>query len=217
LWLLLPVLAATVLGVGYVLIALRREPEFYRVTRAALQNETVRATAAAEFTAQTEELATAVETRADWTVEFTEQQINAWLMQEYSRRANERSRSLVRNPLVDLEPGRFRIGAQVDAEQFSGLVSLDVAPHLEADETLVLDVNSIRVGDLPIPASRLIAEVSRHIDQSDWRVTIETEPSLRVVIPLRELGRSARKLKLTKVDLQVDRITLGGEAPEGER
>lgn len=211
LWLLLPVLAMTVFGVGYLLLAIRREPQFYRESRAALQDAGVRKVAVEEFTSRTEELAAATRQPAEWRIEFTERQINAWLLEELPKHMRPRDQELLREPLVDLQPNLIRLGAKVTTAQYEGLLSLDVQPTVLEDESLSLVVTSIRAGDLPIPAGRLIGEALRYVDESRLNVEIETEPELKITIPLRKLIRGSPRPRLAGMDVGTDVLAIRGQ------
>ncbi|MFV0444375.1 MAG: DUF2140 family protein [Planctomycetaceae bacterium] len=211
LWLLLPVLVVTLFGVGYLLVAIRREPEFYRESRAALADVAVREAAVEEFTQRTEELSVVVQRPQEWRIEFTEQQINAWLLQELPKHMSAKDRKTLQEPLVDLQPGLVQIGAKVALPQYTGVLSLDIQPTILEDESLQLTVKAIRAGDLPIPASRLLTEAMQYVDQSKLPVEIETEPEFQITIPLQKVIRQSSQLKLIGVDLEADRLALRGQ------
>lgn len=211
LWLLLPVLCATLFGVGYLLVALRREPEFYRRSAAALQDAPRRRQAAAEFSARAEEFAVAAEEERAWQIEFTEQQVNAWLWEELPRRLSPHERAVLSQPLVEFGDGSLRLGARVDSDQYRGVLSVELRPRVETEGRLVLDIASIRAGDLPIPAHRWIAEAAHQIEQSDWPVQLEQEPQLRLVVDLRELGAEWSPLRRAQLRITPELFTLLGE------
>ncbi|MCA9054252.1 MAG: hypothetical protein KDA75_10470 [Planctomycetaceae bacterium] len=213
LWLLLPLLCATMLGVGYLLVALKREPEFYRQSRAALEDREVRQAAVAAFETQAAELEVVSKSADEWRIEFSEQQINAWLWEEFPRW--QPRVPAVHEPLVDLTEQSLHLGAQVELPQYRGIVSVQIRPTVAPGPTLVIDVDDIRAGDLPIPAARWIEQARAEIERQQWPVRIEEEPTLKIVVDLTEIDSPWSRLPLTAIEIGEEQLTLiGGEPAE---
>jgi hypothetical protein len=209
-WVLLAILCVAVLGVGYVLVALKQEPEFYRISRTRLADPAVRTAAVEEFTAQAEELEQAVTREAAWRVEFTEDQINAWLLDELPRRIRERDRRFVQDPLVDLSAGTVQIGARIDAPDYRGVVSVAVKPTIEPDSKLLVEIEAIRAGQLTIPAIRWLGQFRKQLEESGWPVEIVSESPLQLRVDLRAIGPAWKALDVAELSIENDKLALAG-------
>ncbi|MEZ6067420.1 MAG: hypothetical protein R3B90_17325 [Planctomycetaceae bacterium] len=81
-WLFLAIVVLVVLGVGFVLVSLKRVPTFYTQAREQLSDPQVLEVSATEFETQAKEVQQAIESHTAWEQAFTEQQINAWLIKQ---------------------------------------------------------------------------------------------------------------------------------------
>ena len=166
--------------------------------------------AATEFKTQAAELETTTRSKEPWELIFTEQQINAWLIDELPR--HQSGSPGVSDPLVDLTTGVVRVGARANAPQFRGLVSVEIRPSIEEGSQLILEVDRIRAGELPIPAGRWIRDARRRIAENGWPVEIVEEPSLRIEVDLTQVAPPWNRMRLSTIAVAEGRITLRGEA-----
>lgn len=209
-WLLLSVLCLGVTFLGVLYFGLRQEPEFYRQSRAALADPAVRTAAIKELQAQTEQLQAAVENRAEWQLELTDRQINAWLQEEFTRQLRHDEPQFVRDPVVELQAGLVRIGATLDAAEFRGVLSIEIRPRLVEDSQLEFELGAVRAGLLPIPAARWIARFRDEINRSEWPLKIVNDAPLRVRLNWREIGSETRTLEITGLEVSDGRLRLTG-------
>ena len=208
-WLLLPLLIGTVLGVGYLRVALRKEPEFYRRATEQLADETARQAAVDEFERRAQSVAEAVKKKETWRETFTQTQLNAWLAEEYPRRAGRELPPGVSPPLLELDEGTIRIGSKVETDQYRGIVSVHLRATLEGDERIVLDVQSVRAGEVPIPAGRWISQIRKKVADAPG-VRLEETPHLRLIISVRDLHSSLADLDLTELTVSSEGIDIAG-------
>lgn len=212
-WLLLSCLCLATLGAGYVVVSLRQEPQFYQQKRAVLADPVRRAAAAEGFTTQATTLREAVAHQATWRVEFTEEQINAWLLEELPRHMDTAESRRIREPLVELAEGVVRVAARIELEEYRGVLSLEVRPRLEPGSQLILQLVSLKAGELPIPALRWMGRLQKHLMRTDWPVQIVRESPLEVQIDLPAVGRRWANVPLQELTVEPGRIALSGGAP----
>jgi hypothetical protein len=206
-------LAAIIGGGWYVWTSLQREPEFYAEARTRLADPVIREAARAEFEAEARDLVEAVESEQAWTIRFTEDEINAWLLGGLEGRTDIPEG--VSEPLIQFRDGVVEIGFRVDAEQVRGVVSLEAAPSIDDQSRLVIEVRSIRAGQLAIPSASLMAVVRDKLNAEDLPIEIETEPTPRLLIDLARAQEQEPRVTLRRVAVSDGAIEIAGEpAPE---
>lgn len=210
-WLFIPVLAATVVGVALVLWSLKSEPAYYREAREKLTNPVVRKAAAQQFQQKTEELLEAVRRDDTWTEEFTDEQINSWLIDELPQRTGGGFPSEFRDPLISFQQGTVQLGCRVQSDQFSGVVSIQAKPALLGGRELELEVTSIQAGSLPLPATRLLREVVKQLQGREVPIRWNgDESSNRLVLSLPQSAQELNEIAITELTITPGRLTLRG-------
>jgi len=157
----------------------------------------------------------------EWTIELTEEEINAWLAARLPRwAANQFPGSFldggVREAHVRIEPDRIRLGAMInhdgasnpsDAPKLS-LALLPVMEDVEGSRRLVLDLEEMAIGRLPVPTA-LGLEMIRdrldfdHDDLDELTALLEGQAA-----PVAIRSDSNRRLHLQSIDLAPGRLTL---------
>jgi hypothetical protein len=210
----LALLALVAVGLVFVLLRLRQEPEFYRRSRAELADPAVRTAAAETFQVRAEELHEAVEHDEPFRIEFTEQQINAWLLEELPRQRSYRRIAAVSDPLLELREGLVQLGARVESDGLHGIVSVEVRPRLAADGSLLLELGEVRAGEWSVPAERWLGGFRRQIEQRGWPVEIVSEDPLLVRVSVRRFGPAWRSLQIDAIEVSEGLLTLVGASDQ---
>jgi len=206
------VFAATIMGVVFVLWSLQREPGFYRDAKSKLDNSTYRQQQAAEFERRTEEMMHLSHIKPEWEQTFTQDQINACLMEGYGTKSSSRRKKDVSSPLLEFGDGVVRIGVELDTELYQGIISIETKPTLNEDRNLALEVTSIRVGSMPIPASSLlkmaVEEISRGEESIRWGGDANRDI---VIIKLPDPTHEFESSELTMFQVTNGELTLKGK------
>lgn len=164
---------AIVGGVAALMWAANQAPEFY-ASAAVPASPAVRHVAAREFAEQTAELVRELRYAPKWEQEFTQTQVNAWLMEELPRRYGNRIPRGVSDPRVQFDDGLVRIGFQLTSSTFAGIVSLDLRPTVPEPNRLAIAVESLSAGLLPLAPASFTDDVSKQLDryqvEHEWKV-----------------------------------------------
>lgn len=165
------VIVGAIVGLGW---AANQAPDFYESALAKKVPPAARHEAAREFAAQTAELVQELRYAPKWEQEFTQSQVNAWLAVELPRRYGDRVPRGVSDPRVQFAEGLVRIGFQLKASTFDGVVSLDLRPTVPEPNRLAIAVESLSAGLLPLAPGTFTDDVSKQLDQHDveheWQV-----------------------------------------------
>jgi len=212
-WLFLPLLAVAILGTAFVLWSLKHEPEFYSAARAQLKDPQVRKTAVVQFEARTGELIESIRAKKPWQQEFTQDQINSWLIDELPKRTNRSLPKEVRDPLMEFKPQTVRVGCYVDTEQYRGVVSIEAKPTLIDGRTLSLEVTSIQAGSLSVPAASLIQTAVEKLHAQNVPIEWAGDSEHNIVhITLPESVTELKGIELKGVTVSEGTLTLEGDA-----
>jgi hypothetical protein len=162
-------------GVALVLVLLvRHELEWY--TRAAVPPGPQREKNSEKFWAEFIELTHPSETEAKWYAQFTDDQINSFF-EEGLVQSGLDTRLLpegVRQPRVAIEPGRLRLAFRYGRGAWSSVISIDLGIWLAAREqnAVVIEVESLRAGALPIAAQSILQDVTNTIRQNNTNIEL---------------------------------------------
>ncbi len=209
-WLLIVALLAVILGLTLVLLALRKEPEFYRTARQQLADSKLQQAAAEEFQHQAEELAKSIEAKKPWQIQFSQQQINAWLIKESSQGRSPSWPSEIREPLVDLNDGLVRIGCRLEHSEYSGIVSLTLKPTLEPGNLLTLEVIQIQAGALPVPAHRLLKQLIEQAQAAGIAIVPHDDSSTAIQADLTEIFPELGNVRLQELTISQGLLSISG-------
>lgn len=164
---------AAAAGAGGLWWALFQSPEFYALTiEHERQADPVQRKAEAKrFVHRTMKLVDDIRNSDEWSQDFTEAEINAWLAEELHRKFGEWLPPGVTEPRVQIEAEAIHVGFQYDEPgQWSGIVSLRVLPWVSEPNLLALQIESIRAGLVPIPVDQIIASVAEQARSSGMQV-----------------------------------------------
>jgi hypothetical protein len=209
LWLVLPVLAAAIVGAAVVLTSLRVEPEFYREARRSIADEPTRRQAVQRFEEKTEQFARSLHDEEEWRHEFTQDEINAWLMDGLPE-SQVRLPQGVSEPLVQLGHETIQVGCRVETKQYRGVLSIAVRPTIDSDGDVVLTLQRVRAGELDVPARQLLDEVSRSLRKVALPIELERGEEERVVVDLDRAAPDWRNVALTSISVEDGRVTFRG-------
>lgn len=122
-----------------------------------------------------------------WQAVFTDDQINAWLVQQLPREFPNLLPPGVAEPRVIIEDGRVLVAARFKNQHIDTVVSFEVDAALtEHANVVAIRVNNLRAGMLPLPLDRFLRGISREAAKSDMEVRWDTEqndPIALVTIP----------------------------------
>lgn len=161
-------------GVGAVLgLLVRHEPGTHR--QAATEPGPARQHQAEACNAEFLRLADGLVNKRDWSARFTETMINSYLEEELfpSASGDKVLPEGVREPRVRIHPDHFRLSFRYGSGTWSTVVSIDLCAWLAAKEpnVVVLELQAMRAGSLPVSAQSLLERISEAARQQGLDVT----------------------------------------------
>ncbi len=122
-----------------------------------------------------------------WQAVFTDEQINAWLVQQLPREFPNLLPPGVEEPRIIIEDGRVLVAARYKNQHIDTVVSFEVKAALtEQANVLAIRVNNLRAGALPLPLDRFLRGISREAAKSQMEVRWDmdqSDPIALVTIP----------------------------------
>jgi hypothetical protein len=187
-----------VAGVLVVLVLLNWTPQFYE--QAALSPGEDRELESKQFLNRAGQLANDVRTQEQWEAVFSEDQINAWLAEEFAelaaRYASVESAGL-EAPRVSLGSGEVLIGITRRGRWLAFVVWARAQIWMAEPGKVAVRVRDLRVGALPFPISR-IRELAETIAQRsratiEWR-QVEGDPVALVNLDMHDALSNLRRI-----------------------
>ena len=163
----------------------REVPEFY--TRATRQLPTDLVAASQELQQDVEQLQDAASKLGSWNASFTEEQINAWLVQHLPHEFPKILPAGVAEPRIVIEDGRVLAAARYKNSRIDTVVSFELKVELtEHANLLAVRVEQLRAGSLPIPLQSFLRGITREAAKGDIAVVWDmddTGPVALVTVP----------------------------------
>ncbi|MCS6976579.1 MAG: hypothetical protein NZM31_06160 [Gemmatales bacterium] len=204
---LIVLLGAVVLTV--VVWLLSCEPELY--VQAEMPAGPDRVRLSQEFEKRAFDLFNEIQNEDDWEAEFTEQQINSWLAEDFVE--SNLARQLpeqISEPRVALRPGKLFLAFRYGGPDFNTVVSLEgkvwIAPR--EPNTLALEIESFKAGAIPLSPRFLQQELTEgarqnNIDVQWYRKDGHPVAVFRLQADRRDPGVQLRELELKDGALRV--------------
>lgn len=149
-------------GAGWLYWESRQVPDFYEAAVRQSQPipaEELRKTVA-RVTRETQEV---LERRPGdeqaWDLEITPEELNAWLVEELPGLIGSEWPEALKEPRVAFEENRVLVGAVVTVPAWQGVASLSLRPMLNPPRTVLLEIESFKIGKVSVPLERLVAEI----------------------------------------------------------
>lgn len=197
-------------GVGWLYWASRQVPDFYEEAVRQSQPvplETLRKTAA-RVTRQTQEvLEREPEDERGWDFEITPDELNAWLVEELPDLLGGEWPKELAEPRVAFEEDQILVGAVISVPAWQGVASLSFRPTIKPPRTLLLEIESLKVGKVPVPVDRLVAEVPQLLESPYLLKDVE---SGKYVLSVPLDSKKTESLRLETLDITPKRLRVTG-------
>jgi hypothetical protein len=156
-------------------------PDFYQQALDETPYPEVREQAARQFVQQTLQFVEDIRQSETWSEEFTQTQVNSWLDAHLHRYGRYVPKG-VSDPRVQFEAGLLQIGFRFANRSWEGVVSLELRPSVPAPNRLVLEIEAVRAGLLPIPLEDFKLRISREFAKegfaTEWQEDDDREALL---------------------------------------
>ena len=213
---LIVVVLAAGIGAGLWLL-FRHEPDFY--VRAAVPSGQQRTQWNDEFESKFfNSLLGGIVNLHDWGADFTQEQINSYLAQDYLTKHSTENPlpEGISEPRIVFEPDHLRLGFRYGVGPWNTVVSLKLRVWLVARElnTVALEVESLRAGALPISAESLLQRIADFVHRKDIDPIWYRRNGHPVLIVRFQADRTPQTFQLQRLDLEGGITHISGRSLE---
>src|SRR5262245_28363103 len=146
------------------------EPTFYRTALADTAPPEIRREQAKAFVQTTSDLVDGIRYEDSWSHEFSEEAVNGWLAEELPAKYGEWLPPEVAAPRVKFEKGKLLLAFQLRHGMWKGVVSGTVRPWVAGPNQLAIEIQSARIGLLPVPVDELLGDFVKHMNTAGLRM-----------------------------------------------
>jgi hypothetical protein len=169
-----------------------------------------------EFVTGFADLVTGVVNKRQWAAEFTQEQINSYLEEDFFKQS-DKERPLpegFNEPRVVLEEDRIRLAFRYGSGLWSTVISIDLRAWLVATEPnlVVLEFQGLHAGALPISSQWLLERVAEAARQRDIDPTWYRLNGHPVIVLRFQAERSEPTFQFQRLQLQEGKITIAGRS-----
>lgn len=187
-------------------------PEFY--TRATRQLPIDLVAASETLEHDVDELQNAASHLGSWYATFTEEQINAWLVQQFPKEFPKILPKGVEEPRIVIEDRRVLAAARYKNSRIDTIVSFEIKVELtEQANVLAVRIENLRAGSLPLPLQSFLRGISVEAAKGDivviWDMD-ETGPVALVTVPSEHPSFEKSPVIIESVTLQDGHVLLAG-------
>ncbi len=191
-------LATSALLLAGVAVSLRYRPTFYKRALAETVSPETRRAQVKTFVQTTLHLVDEIRNDDHWSREFSEDAVNAWLAEELPVKYAEWLPPDVAAPRIKFDKGIVRVAFQSRRGGLGAVISGQVRPWVTGPNQLALEIDSARVGLVPVPVDEILGDLVKNMNAAGWRMEWKSTGKQDVLV-----------VDLDGADLPLD----GGERP----
>jgi len=155
---------------GGLVVSLKYQPKFYQTALADSAPPEVRREQAKVFVQTTLQLVDGIRNDDRWSHEFSEDAVNGWLAEELPAKYAECLPPEVTAPRVKFEKGTLLLAFQIRHGVWKGVVSGKVRPWVTGPNQLALEIQSARIGLVPVPVDEILGDFIKDLNSAGWRM-----------------------------------------------
>jgi hypothetical protein len=200
---------ATASGVWWLVRASRAVPEFY--TRVAVSNAppAERQAAAKRFVQAISGIIDDARHSTRWERDVGEDEVNGWLAEELHQKYPGWVPAGVDQPRVAFEKSTLQIGFEVRKGMWRGVLSARLKPWMSRPNTLAIEIESIRLGNLPVPVDELFEEFVNRARKRKWDLRWNQSGGHDVLL-VRLDDKFGPEVRVDTVEIRDNRLVVGG-------
>lgn len=199
--------------VGGAAWSLKYQPTFYQRALAQSVSPEVRRQQAKEFVQTTLQLVDEIKHEDRWSHEFSEDAVNGWLAEELPVKYAGWLPQEVAAPRVKFEKDSVLLAFQGRQGIWRGVVSARVRPWVAGPNQLALEIQSLRIGLVPVPVDEVLGEFVRNMNRAGWHMQWKNSGKKDVlVVDLDEgdLSETPDRPVLELVELESEHLQISG-------
>ncbi len=190
----------------------RQVPEFY--TRATSQLPEKAAEASRRLRADVKQLKEDAGRAGSWRAQFSDDEINAWLVEELPQKFPRLLARGASDPRVVIEGDRILAAVRYNDRRIDTVISCEVRVALtEQPNMLAVKITALKAGALPLPLGKFLKGISKEAATGDidvqWDLT-ESGPIALVTVPSDDPRYVISPVTVESVELADGRLSLAG-------
>jgi hypothetical protein len=165
------IVACLVCGVvGVVIAMVRHEPAWYQT--AAMPAGPERTQLSTDFLAACSDLKGQVDNEPQWGGKITSRQVNSWFEDGLFNFDANLLHGDITEPRIAFEPDRVRFGFRHGKGLWSSIVSMTLHVWVPQDDSsaVVLELESLEAGSLPVSAQSVLEEIARVLREKELEI-----------------------------------------------
>ena len=163
-------LCSLALVAGGLGLSLKHQPAFYQSALADNVPPETRREQAKAFVQSTLRLVDDIRYDDRWSDEFSEEAVNGWLAEELPTKYRDWLPPDVSQPRVKFEDGLLLLAFQARRGMWTGVVSSRIRPWVSGANQLALEIQSARIGLIPVPVDEIVGDLVKNLNSSGWRM-----------------------------------------------
>ena len=187
-------------------------PEFY--TRATQTLPSSTAEASQDLQEEVEQLQSDAAKIGSWDATFSDDQINAWLIEELPKKFPQLLASGASEPRIAIEDGRLLAAVRYKNRRIDTVISCQLSVELtEQPNMLALQINELKAGALPLPLSNFLRGITHEAAKGGvdvrWDDT-DSGPIALVTVPSEHPGYVRAPVIVESIQLIDGNLRLAG-------
>ena len=187
-------------------------PEFY--TKAAEQLPEKTAEGSRRLQQDVQQLQTDAGKPGFWVAQFSDSEINSWLIEELPKRFPALMQRGVSDPRIAIEDGRILVAARYQDARINTVISCEVEVELTQEANmLALRLYNLSAGALPLPLDKFLSGITKEAAQGDievrWDMT-DDGPVALVTVPSEHPNYEINPVIVESIDLKSGDLFLSG-------
>jgi hypothetical protein len=197
---------------GGLVLSLKHQPTFYQTALAESTRPEVRREQAKVFVQTTMQLVDGIRNEERWSHEFSEDAVNGWLAEELPLKYAEWLPPDVAAPRIKFEKGTLLVAFQARHGMWHGVVSGRVRSWVAGPNQLALEIQSARIGLIPVPIDELLGDFVKNMNNAGWRMQWKNSGKQDVLVVDLDADHSTdgERPVLDAVDLEPKRLRISG-------
>ena len=209
---LLLVIIVGLTGGWWALEQTQQVPEFYTRATESLPSSTVEASQ--HLQQEVEQLQSDAAKIGSWTATFSDDQINAWLIEELPKKFPQLLARGASEPRIVIENGRLLAAVRYRDRRIDTVISCQLSVELtEQPNMLALQVNHLKAGALPLPLNNFLKGITQEAAKGGvdirWDGT-ESGPIALVTVPSEHPGYVRTPVIVESIQLADGNLILAG-------
>lgn len=209
----LTLLVALILILGGIAFSLKHQPAFYKAALADRTPVAARREQATKFEQTTLQLVNEIRFEDRWSHELSDDMVNGWLAEELPAKCPDLLPPDISAPRVKFEKGNLLLAFQAQRGMWHGVVSSRIRPWVSGPNQLALEIESMRVGLVPVPVDELIGDLVNGLKNAGWRLEWKTSGKSEVLVVSLdpdEIASAGERAVLESVELEPKRLRISG-------